>query len=237
MDCGSDSTKEDELISWAAYHARQQTLQSSTDINIALTSLLQDEAKSVAMIRHSLDILKTAVHILNTGQVPVLTCDQPLYTIAKQIQWSWPDAYGEDQFVVMFGDLHIKMASLKVLGDILKGSGWTEALVQAGVASSGKADSFLKASYVTRTRRAHQITASSLYLLQRNACKEYIQTLGTDSEMMSLEDWCDARSDSSPQFQFWPLILQLELVVMVYVRALREANFLLYIEALSKIVP
>ena len=187
----SDSTREDKVISWAAYHARQQTLQSSTDIYIALTSLLllfQNEAKSVAMILHSMDIVKTAVHILNPGQVPVLTCDQPLYTIAKQIQWSWPDIYGEDQFVVMFGGLHIEMASLKVLGDILKGSGWTEALVQAGVASSGKADSFLKASHVTRTRRAYQITASSLYLLQQNAYKEYIQTLGTDSEVMSFEN-------------------------------------------------
>ena len=184
-----------------------------------------------------MDIVKTAVHILNPRQVPVLTCDQPLYTIAKQIQLSWPDIYDEDQFVVMFGGLHIEMASLKVLGNILKGSGWTEALVQDGVASSGKADSFLKASHVTRTRRAHQITASSLYLLQQNAYKDYIQTLGTDSEVMSFEDWCDARSDSSPQFQFWSLILQLELVVMVYVKAIREANFLLYIKALSKIVP
>ena len=83
-----------------------------------------------------------------------------------------------------------------------EGSGWTEALVQAGFASSGKADSLLKASHVTRTRRAHQITASSRYLLQQNAYKEYIQTSGTDSEVMSFEDWCDARSDSSPQFQF-----------------------------------
>ena len=73
VDSESDSTREDESISWAAYHARQQTLQSSTDINIALTSLLplfQDEAKSVAMTRHSMDIVKTAVHILNPGQVP-----------------------------------------------------------------------------------------------------------------------------------------------------------------------
>ena len=116
------------------------------------------------------------------------------------------------------------MASLKVLSDSLKGSGWTEALVQAGVASSGKANSFLKASHVTRTRRAHQITASSLYLLQQNAYKEYIQILGTDSEVMSFEDWCDARSHSSPQFQFWSLILKLEVVVMVYVRAIRGSQ-------------
>ena len=126
VDSESDSTREDESISWVAHYARQQTLQSSTDINIALKSLLplfQDEVKSVAMIRHSMNIVKTAVPILNPGQVPVLTCDQPLYTIAKQIQWSSPDIYGEDQLVVMFGDLNIEMASLKVLGNILKGSG------------------------------------------------------------------------------------------------------------------
>ena len=128
----------------------------------------------------------------------------------------------------------MEMASLKILKDILKGSSWTEARVQAGIASSRKADSFLKASQVTRTRRAHQITASSLYLLQQSACKNYIQTLETDREVMSFKHWCDARSDSSPRFQFWPLILQLELVVMVYLRAIREANFLLYIEALSR---
>ena len=46
-------------------------------------------------------------------------------------------------FVVMFGGLHIKMAALKTLGDLLEGSGWTGALVQAGVATSGTADLFL----------------------------------------------------------------------------------------------
>ena len=33
------------------------------------------------------------------------------------------------------------------------------------------------------------------------------------------------------------MILQLELVVMIYVRSIREGNFLLYIDALTKIVP
>ena len=42
-----------------------------------------------------------------------------LYTIAKQIQWSWPDTYGEYHFVVIFSGLHIEMTILKVLGDLL----------------------------------------------------------------------------------------------------------------------
>jgi hypothetical protein len=33
--------------------------------------------------------------------------------------------HGEDHFVVMFGGLHIEMAALKTVGDLLEGSGWT----------------------------------------------------------------------------------------------------------------
>ena len=97
-----------------------------------------------------MNIVKTAVAVLNPGQVPVISCDQPLYTLAKQIQWTWPASHGEDHFVIVFGGLHIEMASLKVLGDLLEESGWTGALTQASVATPGTADSFLKASHVTR---------------------------------------------------------------------------------------
>ena len=57
----------------------------------------------------------------------------------------------------MFGGIHIEMVSLKVPGDLLDGSGGTKALMQAGVATSGTADSFLEVAHITRTRRAHQI--------------------------------------------------------------------------------
>ena len=71
--------------------------------------------------------------------------------------------YGEDKFVIMFGGLHIEMAGLTSLGTLLEGSGWTSAITEAGVASSGTAESFLTASSVTRTKQAHQITACSLH--------------------------------------------------------------------------
>lgn len=73
---------------------------------------------------------------------------------------SWREVF----FCDVWG-LHIEMAAFKILGDLLDASGWTEALVQAGVAAVETADSFLKASHLTRTRHAHQVTASSLYLL------------------------------------------------------------------------
>ena len=57
------------------------------------------------------------------------------------------------------------MFALNVIGDWLEESGWVEALVHTKVASTGTAESFLKASHITRTRHAHQVTASSLYIL------------------------------------------------------------------------
>lgn len=49
--------------------------------------------------------------------------------------------------------------------------------------------------------------------------------------------WCAIWSDACPQFYFWALVLQLELTVMVYMRAIPEADFPLYTESVSKIVP
>jgi len=78
----------DDPIGWAAFHANTQ---QPRDFDITITSLLPlfpDDSKSVAMIRHSIDVLHRAVQLLNPGQVPVLTLDQPLYAIAKLIQWN-----------------------------------------------------------------------------------------------------------------------------------------------------
>ena len=49
----------------------------------------------------------------------------------------------------------------EVLGDWLEDGGWTSALVQANIASTGTADSFIKASHVTKTRHAYQASAAS----------------------------------------------------------------------------
>ena len=106
----SGPPNENVAISWSAYHASHQVTPPE-DSDLALSSMLpifHVPAKSVAMIRHSMDILKTAVAILNPGQTPIITCDQPLYAVAKQIQWSWPTTHGEEHIVVMFRGLHIE---------------------------------------------------------------------------------------------------------------------------------
>ena len=114
----------DSNISWAAYHASHQSAQDSPPILGAMLPLFNEDSKSIAMIRHSMDVIKQAVQKLNLDQVPVITLDQPLYAIAKRIQWNWPELYGENHFVIILGGLHIEMAGFKVIGDWLEDSGW-----------------------------------------------------------------------------------------------------------------
>ena len=47
-----------------------------------------------------------------------------------------------------------------------------EALKESGVATFGKADSFLWGAHVKRSRYAHQVMACSLYQLLRDAYSE-----------------------------------------------------------------
>ena len=87
----------------------------------ALIPLFPDQGKSAAMIRHSMDAFKDSMNHVNPGQTPVIAMNQPLFTLAKQIQWNFPKKYGEDKFMIMFGGLHVGMAFLKALGGWLDG--------------------------------------------------------------------------------------------------------------------
>ena len=64
------------------------------------------------------------------------------------------------------------MASLRVLGRWLGGSGWCRAIKESNITYSGRADAMIGGKHVTITRWAHQVTAAALYALQRAAhCK------------------------------------------------------------------
>ena len=142
----------EDVIAWTAYHASLQPPVYDPIALCALLPLFYEKAATPAMIKHGIDIQRHATEYLNPGQIPVTTVDHPLFAIAKLVQWNWPDTHGEGRHVVMLGGLHTEMALWSTLGDILDGSGWTSALTESEVASSGVAESLLKSSHLVRTR-------------------------------------------------------------------------------------
>ena len=123
-------------ISWSAYFANLQASVPRPPAITALFPLFRDNAHSPAMVKHGMDIIKQVTKHINPVQIPVLTVDQPLYAIAKKIQWTWPNTYGEKWFVVLMGGLHIEMNILSLLGEWLGGSGWIHVMTSANVTTA-----------------------------------------------------------------------------------------------------
>ena len=175
-----------------------------------------------------MDVICSVTEFQSPGQIPVIAYDCPLFAKAKYIQWACPNNYGEDKIVMMFGGVHLDMSMWNMLGSYLADSGWTVALCEAGIASSGVAESFLTVSHLTRTRHAHQVTIAALYKLQREA-----YSLSDES---NFETWQLSMIEKGPTFQFWDTVMGIEKLILTFIRAHRERNFDLYVQSLEAIV-
>ena len=78
-------------ITWSAHHAARKRSKPFEVSISALMPLLRDQAHSVATMKHAMKKICNTVAFLNPGQIPVIAADQPLYALAKQIQWTWPE--------------------------------------------------------------------------------------------------------------------------------------------------
>ena len=222
----------EKKITWSAFNAERQGQNYSLSANHALLPLFYEKAATMSMIKHGMHVIKSVVNFLNPGQIPMMTCDQPLFAIAKKVQWKFPEMFGEDNFVVWPGGLHIEMAIWSVAGDLLENTGWDVAISEAGIATSGVAKSFLKVSHLMRTRNAHQVTLAALFVLKATAWKESSQDLS-----LSFAEWTEQLQKKSSTFFFWDLIFELQRKVLLFIRAHREKKFRLYIQTVKEFMP
>ena len=135
---------------WFSFHAARSDADGLPEILIeSLLPLFQEKAATPEMIQHGMELVTKIIEYLNPHQIPVLVIDQPLYDLAKKMQWTFFDIFGEDKFVVMLGGFHIEMSLWSSMGDLLRGSGWPLVLKEAGLVKTQAAvTAFLTASNV-----------------------------------------------------------------------------------------
>lgn len=217
-------------VNWSTFHSNLQ----DKDINprtIGLLPLFQESAYTAPMIFHAMKICKQVTDHLNKGQTPVCACDEPLFAIFKEMQWTYPEQFSN--MVPMMGSLHIEMVILRCIGQLLQGSEWDSALAEACVASAGVAESFLTVSHVMKCRHAHQVTVAVLNILLRRA---FAKREASES-LMTIKEWIEKKSIKFPTFQYWCTVLDLEERLLLFVRSVREANFDLYVNVLLDLEP
>ena len=120
------------------------------------------------------------------------------------------------------------------IGDWLEGSGWVHLLALSNVATPGKANAMLSgSSNITFCRYVHQVTACALYQSKKDA---YYCYCNCTENPLSEADWLK-ESLQQPMFKFWSVTLKMELILLQFVKAIRSANFNMYVSALQLIVP
>ena len=216
----------EDRVTFSGFYSKQ--LSSKCNYSISqLLPLIPDSVNSPATVRHCTTIIKAITEKLNPGQIPVITADQPVYALGKQVQWTYPDEIGNVMW--MMGPLHIEMLFLNIIGDWLNGSGWIEVYEKSTVSTAGKIESFLSGKHVKRSRYAHQVTLATLLHL---AWKAYM-----DSSATTYAKWKEELSTSSPNAYYWLTTIDLQTKLFMFVRSIREANFDLFVRCLEELLP
>ena len=116
--------------------------------------------------------------------------DLSLPAIAKEIQWLWPDSFSNNKYVIMIGGRgkgggggHIEMAGRMVE--------WYWVATCNHNCWNSVAESFVKASYLVRTRHAHQVTAAAMLILQQSELnwKENINSVLKKHLLYAAAEW------------------------------------------------
>ena len=84
----------------------------------------------------------------------------------------------------------------------------------------------------------HQVTACCLYKLLQDAYNEYVEDVeDRQIPQLSMDDWSVKRVLESPQFQFWLMIMKMELTILSFIRSIRKGNFDLYCHSRQELIP
>ena len=84
LKCNNDDRK----ISWSAFH-QERLINKSDSCRIStstLLALINKKINSPAMVAHSMRVIRKLIQHLNPTQIPVITGDQPVHALMKQIQ-------------------------------------------------------------------------------------------------------------------------------------------------------
>ena len=168
--CSDEFIDTNERLLFSGFHSRTQVKQVIKGLSV-LMPLLRDGINSLSMVCRCMDVIIKVINQVHPIQVPITTADQLVYALGKRIQWMYPEEHGEAKIIMSMGCLHIEMTYLSAIGDWLAGSGWDALIVEAGISTTGRAESFLSGSVVKRSRYAHSILCSITFALSGNTWK------------------------------------------------------------------
>jgi len=104
-------------------------------------------------------------------------------------------------------------------------------MASAIVTTEGRADALQSGSHTSRAQWAHQVSATAIFCLQKEAFMSYKDNLEVATK--PFHEWCADMASSHPQLCYWTKTLKQEVLFLQFMRSQRDKNFLMYLEALG----
>ena len=224
----SHTMPEDTIVdSWVKHHASQNRVEQAVPGINAILPLIPKQVHTLETQFHCMNIIRNTTAFLNPHQMPLDVCDQPVFALTKEIQFRKPDVFGSSQYFSLLGGLHIEHCLLSLHGELIKGSGMYEILTNNNFSIIGTG-AVVNANHIKQARYGFQVVACAIYSKLKEACSNsnsYLQP------MM----WLQERKKNNQMCFYWDMILNFETDILLYIRAIRESNFHLYVQCLKSL--
>ena len=219
---------ESQNHAWSSYHASQKR----GSINICgvdtIPPSIREKVHKLATRCHCMNIISKTISVINPNQTPVDTCDQPVYALAKQIQWRYPELFGNSKYFSLFKRLHIEKALLIVHGEFIKASGLDKLLSQSNLSITGMENTVVNVTDIKRCRYGLQISACAIY-------QQLVKAFNTKCNI-TVWGWLAQKSVTITMTLYWKNILEIQIQILIFIRALCESNFELYVVSLKSLM-
>ena len=181
-----------------------------------------------------LDKIRDTTSFLSPGQVPVIAADQPIYALAINIYCHWIEQWAlwwrQVQYVIFVWRARpTHWAGYPKVNRKYTPEQWVDRNAWWGWIG------------LHRSCQHHQnmvdASGNSMQFLQTyEGCLHWLPCRLKLSWSRQLWRLMWERKLSSPQFQFWNMVLSMELVIFLLIRSFREADFALYYQALLELI-
>ena len=105
-----------------------------------------------------MSIIADTIKKINPDQIPIDTCDQPVFDLTKQVQWRYPGRFSDGLYFSIMGGLHIEQEASNIHGEIISGSGLAEILENNDLSTNGVSSATLDINHIKRSRYCLQVT-------------------------------------------------------------------------------
>ena len=217
----------DKIKSWLKYHSDNASNVSVKVLN-AVLSIIPKPVHTLSTQYHCMEIIKKTINHLNPGQTPVDVCVQPVYTLTKEIHWRYPDRFGNSSYFCRFGGLHFEQCILTIHGELIKGSGLENVLLNMDMSIIGTG-SVINANHIKQSRYCFQTSLCALFIKLKTAKEK-------SGSGLSVFEKLELRKNQNDISYYWYLIFTLQLDILLYIRSLRESNYKLLVYAMENLM-